>query len=107
MKQNVILLLALVAPLLLTTGPAEARSFRCDNGIASTQDSKAAILHKCREPQLRDTFCREPASAHRRKQTCITVEEWTYNPGPGKFMIRVQFEQGEAVSIDRGERVGG
>lgn len=107
MKHKVMLLLTLVAPLLLATGNVEARSFRCANGIASVQDSKAAILHKCGEPQLRDTFCREPASVHRRKQACATVEEWTYNPGPGKFMIRVQFEQGEAVSIERGERVGG
>ena len=102
---RIFFVLALVIPLLLAAGNAQAQSFRCDRGIASTQDSKAAILHKCGEPAMRDSHCREPVVIKRKKQACISVEEWTYNPGPGRFMIHVQFEQGEVASIERGERI--
>lgn len=107
MNMKHLALFTLLVPLLLVTGNAQAQSFRCDKGIASTQDSRAAILHKCGEPAMRDSYCREPVILKRKKQACVTVEEWTYNPGPGRFMIRVQFEQGEVVSIERGERISG
>lgn len=97
--------LALCVPLLWAAGNAQAQSFRCDQGIVSAKDSKATVLHKCGEPAVRDSHCREPAIIKRKKQACITVEEWTYIPGPGRFMIHVQFEQGAVTSIERGERI--
>ncbi len=105
---------ALAVAMLAFGSVAQAQSFRCDAGIVATGDQKPAVLQKCGEPMLTDSFCKTPpASATTNSTTaqpsavvpCETVEDWTYNPGSGRFMTTVRFEQGSVVSITRGERV--
>lgn len=102
----------LLAVALLGSGAtAQAQSLRCDAGIVATGDQKAAVLQKCGEPMLTDSFCKAPSTSTGNTAQpaavvpCETVEDWTYNPGTGRFMTTLRFEQGELVSISRGERV--
>lgn len=113
MQRNVFRIVMVVS--LLTAGAAQAQSFRCDAGLASVGESKAGVLQKCGEPALQSSYCQaaEPATraAPDKAQLtvnvlpCVTVDEWTYNPGKGKFLTTLRFENGELSSISQGERV--
>ena len=103
----------------LFTG-ASAQSLRCKGDLAQIGNSKGTILQKCGEPVMKDSFCK-PAqetvtgapilSGNRTNVTnvtvnsCVQVEEWTYNPGYGQFMTMLLFEGGSLASIRYGERV--
>jgi hypothetical protein len=100
-----------------------AQSLRCKGDFAQIGNSKGTILQKCGEPVLKDTFCKPesqttanaPAIPDARGVSgaatnitinqCVTVEEWTYNPGYGQFMTMLQFEAGELKRIRYGDRV--
>ena len=109
--------LALVSWIWLVPGVAWAESFRCANGIASDGDSKAAVLGKCGEPVVQHSFCRTaapPTEAAAQEPgpavtvnvlPCITVDEWTFNPGKGKFLTTLRFHDGELASIEQGDRI--
>lgn len=113
MQRNVYRILAATA--FLAASAAEAQSFRCSNGLASVGESKAGVLQKCGEPLLRSGYCQagEPvtrAAAEKAEMTvnvlpCVTVEEWTFNPGRGKFLTTLRFENGQLSSISQGDRV--
>jgi hypothetical protein len=95
---------------------AAAQSLRCNGDLASVGDSKAAVMQKCGEPMLTDSFCK-PAREFRQFDPatgattvigvvpCERVDEWTYNPGSGQFLTTFRFENGAAVSIRYGDRV--
>ena len=99
---------------------ASAQSLRCKGDLAQIGNSKGTILQKCGEPVMKDSFCK-PAqetvtgapivSGNRTNVTnvtvnsCVQVEEWTYNPGYGQFMTMLLFEGGSLASIRYGERV--
>ncbi len=95
----------LLAVLPLATG---AQSLRCGDRLVQTGDSKASVLGKCGEPVLKDSFCKpfEPsATPSATVIPCETVDEWTYNPGSGKFLTRLRFEQGVLKALANGDRV--
>ena len=99
---------------------ASAQSLRCKGDLAQIGNSKGTILQKCGEPVMKDNFCK-PAqetvagapvvSGNNTNVTnitvnsCVPVEEWTYNPGYGQFMTMLLFEGGSLKSIRYGERV--
>ena len=111
-------ILAFLASSLFTC--ASAQSLRCKGDLAQIGNSKGTILQKCGEPVMKDSFCK-PAqetvtgapilSGNRTNVTnvtvnsCVQVEEWTYNPGYGQFMTMLLFEGGSLASIRYGERV--
>jgi hypothetical protein len=89
-----------------------AQTMRCKNDLAQVGDAKAAVLQKCGEPVLKDSFCKpveRPANPGTPQpvvnNVCESVDEWTYNPGPGQFMTIVRFESGMLKSIRYGDRV--
>jgi len=109
-------LLATFAAGLLFAGGASAQSFRCGNDLVSVGAARAAVLQKCGEPVVRDTFCkpveivtttssRQHPSSVVRVTSCENVDEWTYNPGYGQFMTTLRFEQGRLAAISYGDRV--
>ncbi|WP_189460318.1 DUF2845 domain-containing protein [Jeongeupia chitinilytica] len=97
----------------LYSASAAADSFRCQNDLVYLGDSKAAVLQKCGEPLVKDAFCEtRPAQTTSTTQgstvvnvaTCENVDEWTYNPGSGKFMTTLRFESGKLANIKLGDR---
>lgn len=104
-----------ILAVLMLASAAQAQTFRCEHGLAGTGDSKASVLQKCGEPSVRDQFCQmaEPASASGPRDSgvtvnvlpCVTVDEWTFNPGKGKFLTTLRFENGQLSSISQGDRV--
>lgn len=106
----------LLALCLVSAGAAASTtSFRCKNDLVNVGDGKASALLKCGEPLVRDAFCKpQPGTAAVVapkggsvvvNAACVTVDEWTYNPGYGQFMTTLRFESGKLVSITYGDRV--
>lgn len=92
--------------------PAAAESLRCSGGIASEGDSRLAVVYKCGEPLLKDSYCApvyyrgtwdvvpEPlAGAY---VPCQPSEAWVYDRGPGNLMATVRFRSGTVQSISYG-----
>ena len=104
-----------LAVLLATGGlspAAQAESLRCNGTSASVGDSRLAVLHKCGEPTLRDSYCApiyQPYSRHPvpwplagAMAGCLPVDEWLYDRGPGNLMATVRFQYGVVQSIRYG-----
>ncbi|NOY72350.1 MAG: DUF2845 domain-containing protein [Gammaproteobacteria bacterium] len=70
--------------------------------------SKSEIMFKCGTPYFKDT--REEYRVDNvkgsKQRTTITVDEWTYNFGPTRFLRILTFENGKLVKIRQGERGG-
>jgi hypothetical protein len=96
---------------LIAAPTAQAQTFRCKNDLAQVGDAKASVLQKCGDPILKDSFCKPvervatPDKPQPVTNVCETVDEWTYNPGPGQFMTILRFESGALRSIRYGDRI--
>jgi hypothetical protein len=80
-----------------STARSSESSIDCAGGIVEVGDTKVELLGKCGEPTLRDA-----RSSVRGTLIVATVEEWTYNFGPSRFLMRVTLEGGKVVLIERG-----
>jgi len=85
----------------------EANEFQCSSLSISVGDSIAAVVAKCGEPAWKDK--RKETSRERRddgaeRKVYTTVEEWTYNFGPDKFMRILTFRNGKVTNIQFGGR---
>lgn len=91
--------------LLPTLGHAE--SLRCGTALVEEGENKAELLDKCGRPQLMDSFCRNVVLPGRNDYTvyCERIEVWTYNFGPGSFLMNVEFKEGRITDITHGDRV--
>jgi hypothetical protein len=122
MKSHTVLSTVLVAAVALWTGSAVAQSLRCNGDLASVGDSMITIFQKCGQPVFKaEPYCKrvqlQVPQAYGQPQypggpgtvivtpPCITIEEWTYNPGAGQFWTTFRFENGQAVAIVYGERI--
>ena len=99
-----------IAMALVSVGcAAHAESLRCSGGIAAEGDSRVAVVYKCGQPALQDSFCApvyygstlqpvpEPFSSL--VVPCQQVDEWLYDRGPGNLVATVRFRYGRVVSI--------
>lgn len=93
---------------------ASAEYLRCKNEAVNVGDTRSALLLRCGEPAIKDSFCKpvEPTPGATAGNgvvvvvpSCRNVDEWTYNPGPGQFMTTLQIDGGKVVSIKYGDRV--
>jgi uncharacterized protein DUF2845 len=95
-------------------GPAAAlgseTSIACDGGIVRLGDAKLDLLAKCGPPSLEDArevdvtrlrLDRDGQGASVR-QARLSIEEWSYNFGPNRFVMHVRLERGKVVAIERG-----
>jgi len=119
MRHGIHTLFLAALALLGTAAPrdAAAQSFRCKSDIVNVGDARSAVLQKCGEPVVKDSFCRPitapepptppipPNSTVINVQQCENVDDWVYNPGYGQFMTTLRFESGRLASIKYGERV--
>ncbi len=83
------------------TGPP---AHECSEQIVSVGDSKADVLAKCGEPTTKDSHVeefRERLDDSERK-VFVTVEEWTYNLGPTRFVRILTFRNNKLTDIRTG-----
>ena len=115
MKSAKILLAVITVGMVFVTVNVKAESLRCNGDLAQIGDSKSSVLAKCGEPAMKDSFCKPvetgtTASNPDNKGTivnvnpCVTVDEWTYNPGSGQFNTTLRFENGTLKSMKYGTR---
>jgi hypothetical protein len=107
------LLFAAVMAAALPTA-AQAESLRCQNGIAGEGDSRLAVVYKCGQPALRDSYCAPvyysgsvntvPEPYAGLYVPCIYTEEWLYERGPGELLAVVRMRGGKVQSITYGRQ---
>jgi hypothetical protein len=88
-----------------TVRDREAPGPACDDRIISIGDSKADILIKCGEPFYKSEHqeeLKERIDKAGSRTIVVTVEEWTYNFGPQRFMRVITFRNGRVVDIRTG-----
>lgn len=98
---------------LLASPAARAESLRCNGSSAGEGDSRLAVLHKCGQPLLKDSYCAPwvvgpglrpvPEPIAGAMLPCQPVEEWVYDRGPGSLMATVRFKGGVVHSIRYGQ----
>lgn len=102
MKRLALLLLLLPAPL-----AAIDDGMRCGNVLITRGDSVLRVQHECGEPTYTSQYVvygTRPVfnallNLYAEVTVPITVDEWTYNLGPNRFMRRLRFENGELITI--------
>jgi hypothetical protein len=112
MLKRQLLLAGVVAAALPSAAFAE--SLRCQNGIAAEGDSRLAVVYKCGEPLLRDSYCAPvyysgsiypvPEPIAGLYVPCIYTEEWLYERGPGELLAAVRIRGGIVRSITYGRQ---
>jgi len=90
--------------------------FRCGTRLITAGDTIERVLNECGEPSLVESWEEERihrfADSYRQEGDYyqeygpvhrvivhVTVEEWTYNHGPHRFIDRVRFENGRVRKI--------
>ncbi len=103
--------LACVSLLLWSSTSLAQSTYRCNSGLVSLGDNRSSVLQKCGEPESRHSHCRALTTSATTDatsvnvQTCVEIEEWTYNPGSGRLMTTLEFEAGRLSEIATGQRV--
>jgi hypothetical protein len=84
---------------------ASADTMRCGRRLIRPGDSKARVLARCGEPISRDYIGTDTHINYSSGNVSErTVEEWTYNFGPSKFMRILRFRSGRLIWIRDGDR---
>ena len=103
---------------LLSSTPALA--LRCGTQLIQEGDIAPEVRSLCGEPEHIERWQEDGYGVWRRyddredgryryrrpHRGLIQVERWTYNPGPGKFLRYLRFENGTLVEIATGELRG-
>lgn len=104
--------------LLLVASNVSASDFRCGANIISLGDRKFDVLRKCGNPdnvEVREEIrIKRDLGAHfflpgeappgfLFAKELVTVEEWEYNLGPGRFIRYLTFENGRLIKITTGD----
>ena len=105
---------------LLALAGGQAFGFRCGTKLISEGDLKARVIAECGEPAnievweevrvgrdfYRSLFPERERDRYREPlliKQYVTVEEWTYNRGPYRFMRHLLFENGRLREITTGQ----
>jgi hypothetical protein len=110
MQRRALTVIAALA--LLTCLPARAESLRCAGGSVAEGDSRVAVVFKCGQPLLKDSFCAPvfysnslhlvPEPIASALVPCQLSDEWLYDRGPGNLVATVRFRSGTVSSITYG-----
>jgi Protein of unknown function (DUF2845) len=82
-----------------------SRQVPCSEQIVSLGDSAGDVTMKCGKPawkEAREEELREKLDETKERKAFVTVEEWTYNFGPDKFIRIFTFKNGKLVDIRTG-----
>lgn len=118
MRKTMSISFALLILLLLATSGVSDSDFRCGSNIISPGDRRFDVLRKCGNPDnvevreevriKRDLGARlilpgEEPPGFLFAKVLVTVEEWEYNLGPGRFIRYLTFENGRLIKITTGD----
>jgi hypothetical protein len=85
------------------TGSPDRRE--CSEQVVTVGDLKSDVFAKCGEPATKDIrqeeVKRRTDSTHE-QSVFITIEEWTYNLGPNRFLRVLTFRNGKLTDIKTG-----
>ena len=86
------------------TKQTEPAQRECGEQLVSVGDSKTDVLAKCGEPTLKDSHVEEIRErlGDTERKVFVTVEEWTYNPGPTRFVRILTFRNSTLTDIRTG-----
>lgn len=93
--------------ILMAESPFASESMRCNTQLVDIGANKAELLEKCGRPQMVDHYCKKNyiVDRHEVNEFCDEVELWTYNFGPGTFLMNVEFREGRISDISHSDRV--
>lgn len=77
----------------------------CSEQIVSIGDSKSDVLAKCGDPTWKDARqeeFKERLDSGLMRNVFVTIDEWTYNLGPNRFVRIFTFRNGKLVDIKPG-----
>jgi len=105
MRNTGIFLLFLALVTLISSADILAATVSCDGGIISTGDRSIDVLAKCGAPDSKESHQEELSERlddNTKQKVFVTVEEWTYNFGPTRFMRIVILKNGVVTNIRTG-----
>jgi len=101
--------LLLLSAAVFAAAPARADTLRCGSRLVVEGDSAASVLQKCGEPASieKQNLVRGPYVWDDNRYRYVapgspieyTVEHWTFNFGPKRFMARVRLEAGVVKEV--------
>ncbi len=77
----------------------------CSEQVVTIADTKSDVIAKCGEPPWKDTRqeeLKERLDNGLERNLFVTVEEWTYNLGPNRFMRILTFRNGKLTDVRTG-----
>ena len=105
MRNTGIFLLFLTLASAVPCADVLAAALSCDGGIISTGDRSIDVLAKCGTPDSKESHQEEVSEQlddNTKQKVFVTVEEWTYNFGPAKFMRIIVLKNGVVANIRLG-----
>ena len=105
MRSTGIFLLFLALASAVPCADVLAAALSCDGGIISTGDRSIDVLAKCGAPDSKESHQEELGEQlddNTKQKVFVTVEEWTYNFGPAKFMRIIVLKNGVVANIRLG-----
>jgi hypothetical protein len=83
-----------------------AAEYRCADKIISVGDTSDSLFMKCGEPDWNQSHAEEiieTIDKDTKRRIIITVDEWTYNLGPDRFMRIFKLRDGKVVDVQSGD----
>jgi hypothetical protein len=77
----------------------------CSEQVLSVGDTKSDVLSRCGEPTWKDTRqeeVKQRLDSGLERKVFVTIDDWTYNLGPNRFVRIVTFRNGKLVDIRSG-----
>lgn len=87
------------------TAKEQANRAQCSDKIISAGDSAADVMAKCGEPEWKDKreeVVRKRLDNDTVSKVTVTIEDWTYNFGPNRFMRIFTLRNGTVTDIRTG-----
>lgn len=85
--------------------PDNSADFGCERSIVSSGETKMEVRMKCGEPTSIDIIGEElleRKTPDLEDRIFATIEEWTYNLGPNRFIRIYRFNNGRLAQIETG-----
>ncbi|HYE35800.1 DUF2845 domain-containing protein [Methylocaldum sp.] len=83
-----------------------AWALRCGSRLVTLGDYKLQVLSKCGEPIFTDSRIEfrvvrlYGSGLEFERYVPVTIDEWTYNFGPNRFVQLLRFENGRLVDVE-------
>jgi len=94
-------LLALFGAVLLAPSVAQADSVRCGSSLVQTGDPAIVVRKTCGAPDFVDPWI-AGAGGGFGQGVVLSMEQWTYNRGPGRLLQIMVFRDGKLYSVTDG-----